>query len=67
MLLAGATIVGSIAWHGVVNPKRSGTMSEWTFADRDIQLKKGEQMGRLLLGPMIVMLFKQDTIAFNED
>lgn len=67
MVLVGATIVGSMAtiWHGVVNPKRTGKVSEWTYDDQDIVLKKGEEMGRFLLGSTIVMLFRPDTIAFN--
>ena len=69
MVLIGATIVGSMAtvWHGVVNPKRTNKASEWTYVDQDIVLKKGEEMGRFLLGSTIVMLFRQDTIAFNKD
>ncbi len=69
MVLVGATIVGSMAtaWHGVVNPKRTNKVSEWTFDDQDIVLKKGEEMGRFLLGSTIVMLFRRDTIAFNRD
>lgn len=69
MVLVGATIVGSMAtvWHGVVNPKRTNTTSEWTYADQDVVLKKGEEMGRFLLGSTIIMLFRQGAIAFNED
>jgi phosphatidylserine decarboxylase len=69
MVLVGATIVGSMAttWHGVVNPKRTNKVSEWAYADQDIVLKKGDEMGRFLLGSTIVMLFRPDTIVFNED
>jgi phosphatidylserine decarboxylase len=69
MVLVGATIVGSMAtvWHGVVNPKRTNKVSEWDYTDQDIVLRKGEEMGRFLLGSTIVMLFRQDTIVFNPD
>lgn len=71
MVLVGATIVGSIAtpWHGVVNAKRtgSGRPSEWNYADRDIVLAKGEEMGRFLLGSTVVMLFERDRIVFASD
>lgn len=69
MVLVGATIVGSMAtvWHGVVNPKRTNKVSDWTYAEQEITLKKGEEMGRFLLGSTIVMLFRPGTIAFNKD
>ena len=69
MVLVGATIVGSMAtvWHGVVNPKRTNKVSEWTYEEEAVVLAKGEEMGRFLLGSTIVMLFRRDTINFNED
>jgi len=65
----GATIVGSMAtvWHGVVNPKRTGAVAEWKYDDQQIVLKKGDEMGRFLLGSTIVMLFQPNTIRFNPD
>lgn len=69
MVLVGATIVGSIAtaWHGVVNPPRSRTVREWRYDDKEITLKKGEEMGRFLLGSTVVMLFPQNTLRFNPE
>ncbi len=69
MVLVGATIVGSMAtvWNGVVNPTRTGRPSEWTYTDRTIRLRQGEEMGRFLLGSTIVMLFRPGAIAFDGD
>lgn len=54
-------------WHDVVNPKRTGKVSDWSYADQAIVLQKGEEMGRFLLGSTVVMLFGPNTIAFNGD
>ncbi|MBL8393924.1 MAG: phosphatidylserine decarboxylase [Candidatus Accumulibacter sp.] len=67
LTLVGATIVGSMAtvWHGTVNPPRSSALREWRYDDQQIVLKKGEEMGRFLLGSTVVMLFPRDTVDFN--
>ncbi len=67
MVLVGATIVGSMAtvWHGIVNAKRTGKIAEWNYGGLDIRLKKGEEMGRFMLGSTVVMLFRKDTITLN--
>ncbi len=66
-VLVGATIVGSMAtvWHGVVNPPRPGSVREWTYADKNISLAQGDEMGRFLLGSTVVMLWPKGTIQFN--
>lgn len=71
MVLVGATIVGSMAtvWHdannGIINPPRLATVKTWSYSDKSIRLKQGEEMGRFLLGSTVVMLFQKDRIKFN--
>lgn len=77
LTLVGATIVGSMAtvWHGQINPPRPGSIREWRYDDNAapqgdfqhdaVDLKKGLEMGRFLLGSTVVMLFPKDTLAFN--
>jgi phosphatidylserine decarboxylase len=67
LTLVGATIVGSMStvWHGVVNPPRPGKICDWRYEDKRIELKKGEEMGRFLLGSTVVMLFPQGVLSFN--
>jgi phosphatidylserine decarboxylase len=67
LTLVGATIVGSMAtvWHGLVNPPRSREVREWNYDAKNVSLKKGEEMGRFLLGSTVVMLFPKNTLAFN--
>jgi phosphatidylserine decarboxylase len=67
MTLVGATIVGSMAtvWHGVVNPPRLAQVTEWKYDDQNIVLKKGDELGRFLLGSTVVMLFQKDVLKFN--
>lgn len=69
MTLVGATIVGSMAtvWHGVVNPPRMPRICDWNYEPGQVTLKKGEEMGRFLLGSTVVMLFKQGAISFNDE
>ena len=69
MALVGATIVGSMAtvWHGVVNPPRPGELREWSYADGEVSLRRGEEMGRFLLGSTVVMLFPAEKIDFVPD
>ncbi len=69
LTLVGATIVGSMAtvWHGQVNPPRSPQICEWQYQAGQVILKKGEEMGRFLLGSTVVMLFAKDRLNFNPE
>ena len=70
LTLVGATIVGSMAtvWHGQVNPPRPVVIREWRYdASSAVNLEKGAEMGRFLLGSTVVMLFPKDSLAFNPE
>jgi phosphatidylserine decarboxylase len=69
LTLVGATIVGSMAtvWHGIVNPPRTREVREWQYKDKPVKLKKGDEMGRFLLGSTVVMLFPKNALTFNSD
>ena len=67
LILVGATIVGSMAtvWHGVINPPRLAGVREWAYPTGQVSLKKGDEMGRFLLGSTVVLLFPKGPLAFN--
>ena len=67
MVLVGATIVGSMAtvWHGLVNPPRLPSIKTWHYADKMVELQRGDEMGRFLLGSTVVMLFPKAPLAFS--
>jgi phosphatidylserine decarboxylase len=67
LVLVGATIVGSMAtvWHGPINNPRAGRLCDWRYEDQRIALRRGEEMGRFLLGSTVVMLFPKGPLVFN--
>mgnify|MGYP003379193540 FL=1 len=58
-------------WHGLINPPRPGVIREWRYdtagGNAAVNLKKGQEMGRFLLGSTVVMLFPKNTLGFNPD
>ncbi|MCX8521926.1 MAG: archaetidylserine decarboxylase [Rhodoferax sp.] len=67
LTLVGATIVGSMAtvWHGLVNPPRRAQICRWDYPPGQVVLKKGQEMGRFLLGSTVVLLFGKNRLRFN--
>ena len=48
-------------------PPRPGTLREWSYPAGQVCLKRGDEMGRFLLGSTVVLLFPKDTLRFNPD
>ncbi len=69
LVLVGATVVGSMAtvWHGVVNPPRRPTVTEWRYGPQEVQLRQGQELGRFLLGSTVVLLWPRQPLRFNPD
>jgi phosphatidylserine decarboxylase len=68
LALVGATIVGSMAtiWHGTIDRPRTHRVRDWPYAADQVTLKRGEEMGRFMLGSTVVMLFAKGAgLAFN--
>jgi phosphatidylserine decarboxylase len=51
-------------WHGVVNPPRSASVRTWDYAPGEVVLRRGEEMGRFLLGSTVVLLWPSATLDF---
>ena len=69
LVLVGATIVGSMAtvWHGTVNPPRTAGLRQWAYEDGpEVLLRKGEEMGRFMLGSTVVLLFEPGALRFAD-
>jgi phosphatidylserine decarboxylase len=52
-------------WHGTINSPRPGKLHEWRYDDHEVALRRGDEMGRFMLGSTVVLLFPQLTLSFN--
>ncbi|MBE0617097.1 MAG: phosphatidylserine decarboxylase [Proteobacteria bacterium] len=62
LVLVGAVFVGSIGtvWHGTVTPPRDREVRRWEYPAGEVELTKGQEMGRFNMGSTVVMLFGKD-------
>jgi phosphatidylserine decarboxylase len=51
----------------VVNAPRVADVREWNYtaAGESVDLKRGDEMGRFLLGSTVVLLFPKPALTFN--
>lgn len=66
-VLVGAIFVGSMqtVWHGQINPPYAKTVQHFDYQDQNIQLKKGEEMGRFNMGSTVIMLMPNQDNKLN--
>lgn len=69
MVLVGAINVAAIetVWDGLVTPPQGKSINTKTYHDQDIQLKKGEEMGRFNMGSTIVLLMESNNFDWTID
>jgi phosphatidylserine decarboxylase len=69
MILVGAMVVAGIetVWEGQVAPppKRPVTVDYLNLPER-IELAKGDEMGRFMLGSTVILLFSSDVMTFDD-
>ncbi|MCH9711836.1 MAG: archaetidylserine decarboxylase [Proteobacteria bacterium] len=66
-VLVGAIFVGSMqtVWEGQINPPYQKQVQHFDYTDQDVNLKKGEEMGRFNMGSTVVMLMPNQDNALN--
>lgn len=66
-VLVGAIFVGSTqtVWHGQINPPYAKTVQHFNYQNKNIQLKKGEEMGRFNMGSTVIMLMPNQDNKLN--
>jgi len=66
-ILVGAIFVGSMqtVWAGQINPPYQKQVQHFDYSDQNIELKKGEEMGRFNMGSTIIMLMPNQKNLLN--
>ena len=69
VVLVGATIVGGMATvpHGVVNAKRSGQIQLWEYDSGQVELARGAELGRFMLGSTVVLCLPDIGVKFQPE
>ncbi|MET1256624.1 archaetidylserine decarboxylase [Aliikangiella maris] len=68
MIAVGATIVGSIetVWQGTITPPTAKSVTHWDYAEQNIHLEKGAEMGRFKLGSTVILLMQKASWQWAE-
>jgi len=69
LVLVGAVFVGSIGtvWHGTVTPPRRREVQRWEYPAGEVQLAKGEELGRFNMGSTVIVILARDKATWRPD
>ena len=69
LVLVGAMLVSSMetVWSGVVTPPRGRKIARGDWSRRDIQLEKGQEMGRFNMGSTVILLLPPGAVSNLEN
>ena len=69
VILIGAMIVASIytVWAGDIAPGRTNAIQTWTYADQNITLEKGSEIGYFKLGSTVIVLLGDGGVDWNNE
>ncbi len=63
----GAVFVGSIetVWAGEVTPPAGRVVRRWRYADEEVTLAKGDELGRFNMGSTVILLFGPNRVEWE--
>ena len=69
MVLVGAINVAAIetVWDGLITPPKGKQISRKDYTNEQINLAKGQEMGRFNMGSTVILLFTKDAPKFSSD
>lgn len=69
MILVGAINVAAIetVWAGLITPPKGETVTSKNYKDKEIELQKGEEMGRFNMGSTVILLFADGAPELTEE
>mgnify|MGYP003667990655 FL=1 len=69
MILVGAMVVAGIetVWSGqVAPPPKTPVLTDYMNLPEPVELAKGDEMGRFMLGSTVILLFPEGTMSFDD-
>ena len=69
LIMVGAIFVSSMdtVWAGTITPRRQRPTA-WHYVDsQDIELEKGDEMGRFNMGSTVILLFPKNQVKWNSE